>query len=46
VGVEAPVLADLSLSLTNIGLYLTIGGCLLFVVNIISTNDNKILSNT
>ena len=42
---DAPILGNLSLSLTNIGLYLTIGGYLVFVLNLISTNYNKIVSN-
>ena len=42
---DAPILGNLSLSLTNIGLYLTIGGYLVFVLNLISTNHNKIVSN-
>ena len=44
--VDAPILADMSLSLTNIGLYLTIGGCFLFILNLMSTNNKKIISNT
>jgi F-type H+-transporting ATPase subunit a len=44
--VDAPILANLSLSLTNIGLYLTIGGYFLFILNLMSTNNNKIVSNT
>jgi len=42
---DAPILGHLSLSLTNIGLYLTIGGYLLFVLNHMSTNYDKIISN-
>ena len=44
--VDAPIAANLSLSLTNIGLYLTIGGSFLFILNLTSTNYNKIVSNT
>ena len=44
--VDAPILANLSLSLTNIALYLTIGGYFLFILNLMSTNNNKIVSNT
>lgn len=44
--VNAPILGDLSLSLTNIGLYLTIGGYLMFVLNIMATNNNKVVSNS
>lgn len=43
--IEAPILVNLSLSLTNIGLYLTIGGYLIFILAILSTNTNKILPN-
>jgi len=43
--IQAPVLGNLSLSLTNIGLYLTIGGYLAFVIGLFSTNNNKIVPN-
>ena len=43
---EAPILGNLSLSLTNIGLYLTIAGYLVFILNLMSTNNNKIISNS
>lgn len=43
---DAPILGNLSLSLTNIGLYLTIGGCLVFVLSIIATNNERIVSNS
>ena len=42
---DAPILGNLSLSLTNIGLYLTLGGYLVFILNLMSTNNNKIISN-
>ena len=42
---DAPVLGNLSISLTNIGLYLTIGGYLILVLNLIATNNNRIVSN-
>jgi F-type H+-transporting ATPase subunit a len=42
---NAPVLGNLSLSLTNIGLYLMIGGYLTFLISVISTNNNKIVPN-
>lgn len=42
---EAPVLGNLHLSLTNIGLYLTIGTLLVLTLNILATNYNKIVSN-
>lgn len=46
VSLDAPMLGGLSLSLTNIGLYLTIGGYLVFMLGLLSTNNNKILSNS
>lgn len=43
--IDAPILGNSSLSLTNIGLYLTIGGCLVTVLSLMSTNENKLVSN-
>lgn len=43
--IEAPILGNLSLSLTNIGLYLVIGGYLILTLNLIATNENKIIPN-
>lgn len=43
--VNAPVFGNLSLSLTNIGLYLTIGGYLVFVLGLLSSNNNRIVPN-
>ena len=42
---DAPILANVHISLTNIGLYLTIAGLFIFVVNLLSTNYNKLVSN-
>jgi len=42
---DAPILGNMSLSLTNIGLYLTIGGFLVTILNLVSTNDDKLVSN-
>ena len=42
---NAPILGDFNLSLTNIGLYLTISGFLFFGLNILTTNYNKVVSN-
>ena len=42
---DAPVLGNLSLSLTNIGLYLTIGGYLVFIIGLLSTNNNRLVPN-
>ena len=46
ISLDAPILGNLSLSLTNIGLYLTIGGYLVFVLSIVATNNEKIVSNS
>lgn len=43
---DAPILGNLSFSLTNIGLYLTIAGYLVFILHIMSTNYNKVISNS
>jgi F-type H+-transporting ATPase subunit a len=42
---DAPILANLHISLTNIGLYLTIGATLVLILNILATNYNKVVSN-
>lgn len=42
---DAPILGNLHISLTNIGLYLTIGGLLILALNVLTTNYNKIVSN-
>jgi len=46
ISLDAPILGNLSLSLTNIGLYLTIAGYLVFVSSIIATNNDRIISNS
>lgn len=43
---DAPILGNLSLSISNIGLYLTIGGYLLLMLNLMATNNNRIVSNS
>lgn len=46
ISLNAPVLGNLSISLTNIGLYLTLGGYLVFALNIVATNKEKIVPNS
>lgn len=43
--IDAPILLNLQLSITNIGLYLTIGAFLTLSLNILATNNNKVVSN-
>lgn len=43
--IEAPILANIQISLTNIGLYLTIGAFLILSFNLLAVNYNKIVSN-
>ena len=45
INIDTPVLLNLHISMTNIGLYLTIGAFFLLVINILSTNYNKLVSN-
>ena len=45
ISLDAPVLANLHLTITNIGLYLTIGALLVLALNVFATNNNKIVSN-
>jgi F-type H+-transporting ATPase subunit a len=42
---DAPILANIHISLTNIGLYLIIGMFFILSLNILATNYNKIVSN-
>lgn len=42
---DAPILANLHISLTNIGLYLIIGAFLILSLNVLATNYNKVVSN-
>lgn len=45
ISIQAPVLGNISFSLTNIALYLTIAGYLVFLLSILSNNNNMIISN-
>jgi hypothetical protein len=42
---DAPILGNLHISLTNIGLYLTIGATIVLTLNVLATNYNKVVSN-
>lgn len=42
---DAPIFGNLHISITNIGFYLTIGGLFILIMNILSTNYNKLVSN-
>jgi F-type H+-transporting ATPase subunit a len=43
--IDAPILANIHLSITNIGLYLTIGAFLILSLNVLATNYNKVVSD-
>lgn len=43
---NASILGNLNISLTNIGLYLTIGALIIILLNIMGTNYNKIVSSS
>lgn len=45
ISLDAPILGNLHLSITNIGLYLTIGTFLILSLNVLATNYNKVISN-
>lgn len=45
ISIDAPILANISISITNIGLYLTIATTIIIILNVMSTNYNKIISN-
>ena len=46
ISLNAPILGNLSISLTNIGLYLTLGGYIVFLTGLMSTNNGKIVPNS
>ena len=43
---DAPILGNLHISLTNIGLYLSIGTIFILGLNLLATNYNKVISNS
>lgn len=43
--IDAPLIGNLHISLTNIGFYLTIGAIIILSLNLLSTNYNKLISN-
>jgi F-type H+-transporting ATPase subunit a len=43
---NAPILGNINLAITNIGLYLTIGAFIIILLNVITTNYNKVVSNS
>lgn len=43
---DAPILGNIHLSITNIGLYLICSGIIFILLNILTTNNNKIISNS
>jgi hypothetical protein len=45
ISLDAPLLGNLHVSITNIGLYLTIGFLIALNLNIIGNNYNKLVSN-
>ena len=45
INLNAPILGNVSLSLTNIGLYLTIAGYIVFMISLLTTNNNKVVPN-
>lgn len=45
INIDTPVLGNLHISMTNIGFYLTIGAIFLLVLNLLTTNYNKLGGN-
>ena len=42
---DAPILANLHISFTNIGLYLTIAASIVLTLNLLASNYNKVIAN-
>jgi len=45
VSLNAAILSNLNISLTNIGLYLILGVLITLIIHVIATNYNKLISN-
>jgi F-type H+-transporting ATPase subunit a len=45
ISIDAPILGDVHISLTNIGLYLTIGTLIVIALSVVTTNYNRVVSN-
>ena len=45
ISMDAPILGNIHLSITNIGLYLMIGAFFILALNLLSTNYNKLVGN-
>jgi F-type H+-transporting ATPase subunit a len=45
ISLDAPILGNLHISITSIGLFLTLAGFFILVLNLLSTNNNKLVSN-
>jgi len=43
--IDAPLLGNIHISMTNIGLYLTVGAFLILSLNLLATNYNRVVSN-
>jgi F-type H+-transporting ATPase subunit a len=43
---EAPILGNMNISVTNIGLYLVISTFIILTASVLATNYNKIISNS
>jgi F-type H+-transporting ATPase subunit a len=42
---DAPILGNLHISITNIGFYLTIGALFILIINLLGTNYNRLVGN-
>jgi hypothetical protein len=45
ISLDIPILANIHLSLTNIGYYLTLGAFIALSINLLAINYNKVVSN-
>jgi F-type H+-transporting ATPase subunit a len=45
ISLDGHILGNLHIAVTNIGFYLSIGFFFLLVINVLSTNGNKLVSN-
>jgi len=46
ISLDAPILLNMHLSLTNIGLYLCLAAATMLTLNLVATNYNKVVMNS
>lgn len=43
--IHLPIIADINVSITNIGLYITLATCIILSFSLLSDNNDKLITN-